>query len=211
MRGRRAAVVTALASLVLASGCVRPAFTLATRERHDLSSDDLSRIQFYTSGELVLRREVAVQRSQTGPQGLVLQQGETIEEVVIPAHTPGVVLRADGDFLLVGFAPQRPDLSLWFGVKRRPAPAPQPLEDLRYELVHLANGPDDPTPLEPRYHKGFLLSYGGHDYRLADRAMWQVHLLYDEGSQVRQRVRLQPPGWHVSDRPAAPTSPAPDR
>ena len=204
MVARRALV---LGLLALATGCALPAFTLATRERYQLSPADLSRMQFYTSSELVLRREAPAEQRTSGGHGLVLREGTLVEEVVIPSRTPGVILRADGDFLLIGFSPAHPEQSLWFGLKRPSAATPGPLDDLRYELVHLDNPPDDPAPLVPRYNRAYQITYAGRPYRLADPSMWHVHLLYDEGPQLRERVRQQPSGWRLTDHPAPAASP----
>ena len=192
--------MTAVLLLATASlaGCGKPAFTMASRERFSLSPADIQRMQFYTSDEIVLRREVPLQESSASCEGLVVRDGSLVEEIIIPMHTPCVALRVEGDFLLVGFAHNNPAKSLWFGVKSRTEDT-RPYEERRYELVQLENAPDEPPPFEPRYAKGYLLSYGGNKYQLADGKMWQVHLLFDEGSHIRKRVTESPPGWKQSD------------
>jgi hypothetical protein len=208
-----AAVVGLLLGAALVVGCGKPAFTLAVRDRYSLGPADIQHLQFFTSGEIVLRREIASQeRAQAGNE-LVVRDGLTVEEVVIPMRTAGVALRAEGDYLLISFARQRPDHALWFEAKRHGEEI-MPLEERRYELVHLENGPNEPGPFVPRYSKGYQLTYGGHQYQIADKRMWDVHLLYDEYSADRKRVREEPPGWKISDgvppeQPPSPPAPPP--
>lgn len=212
-RHRWAAVLggLALASALALAGCGKPAFTLAVRDRYSLGPADLQRLQFFTSGEIVIRREIASQeRAQAGNE-LVVRDGLTVEEVVIPMRTPGVAVRVEGDFLLISFSREQPDRALWFEAKRHGAEL-MPLEERRYELVHLENAASEPPPFVPRYSKGYQLSYGGHQYQIADKRMWDVHLLYDEYNPDRRRVREQAPGWKISDGvppEQAPSPPAP--
>ncbi len=213
-----AATLGGLASLALAGslcllGCGKPAFTLAVRDRYSLGPADMQRLQFFTSGEIVLRREIASQeRAQAGNE-LVVRDGLTVEEVVIPLRTPGVALRAEGDYLLISFSRTQPDRALWFEAKRHGAEI-MPLEERRYELVHLENAANEPPPFVARYSKGYQLTYGGHQYQIADTRMWEVYLLYDEYSADRKRIREEAPGWKISDgvppdQPPSPPAPEP--
>ncbi len=186
--------------------CVKsPALTDSLRERYALGEPELSRVQLYTSDEIVLRREVTDQeRSVTGHE-LRVRGGLRVEEVVIRAHTPCAVLRSEGSFVLVGFAPERPDLSLWFALDTK---GDAPPGGRRYTLAPLANAPNDPSPLKPVYAKGFLVSYGGKKYRVADGRSWTAHLLVDlDESFAQASVREEPPGWKLSDKPAALAAP----
>lgn len=192
---RRALLV--LLSLPLVS-CGKPAFTLGTRERFNLSPVDLRRLQFFTSGEIILRREVPAPESATAGNTLVIRDGALVEEIVIPMRTPCVALRVEGDYILAGFSRESPAKSLWFTVKSRTQDV-TPHEDRRFELVHLENPVDEPPPFEPRYAKGYQLTYNGQQYQIADGKMWDVHLLYEEGSHIRKRTTETPPGWKQSD------------
>jgi hypothetical protein len=183
-----------LLACLLLVGCGKPAFTLGARERFNLSPTDIRRLQLYTSGEIILRREVSAQESASSDKGLVIRDGTVVEEIVIPMRTPCVALRVEGDFILVGFSRESPARSLWFGIKSRTEDV-TPHEERRFELVHLENALDEPPPFEPRYAKGYLLSYNGQQYQIADGKMWDVHLLYDEGSHIQKRVVETPPGW----------------
>jgi hypothetical protein len=186
-----------LAASVLLS-CAKPVLTDTLRERYSLDATDLRRVQLYTSDEIVLRREDNDQEKSISGSGLRIRDGVRLEEVVIRAHTPCVALRVEGPFVLVGFSPQRPDLSLWFGLDKK---GDAPAEGRRYELAALANAPNDATPFVPEHAKGFLVTYGGKKYRVADPRSWSAHLLVDlEQSFARDRVRQEAPGWRLTEK-----------
>jgi hypothetical protein len=203
--------LAALLALAL-SACAKPAFTRAVRDRYALADSDVRRIQFYTSEEIVLQREITEQTKSISSNELVVRDGVRIEEIVIPARTPGVALRVEGDYLLVGFARQRPDLALWFALARSDS-APSP-ELRRYQLAELENTRDEAAPFQPRWATGFLVSWGGARYRVASGR--GAYLLYEmEASFAREKSRQKAPGWRLSDGvPAsssanAPAAPAP--
>jgi hypothetical protein len=204
--------LTLLAGALIAvglSGCGKPAFTQGIRLRDNLDVPDIRRIQFYTSGEIVLRREVPVQQRASAGNELVISNGVVVEEIVIPLRTPGVAVRVEGDHILVSFSREHPERALWFSAKK-PGEEVIPLEDKTYQLVALDNGLSDAEPqFVPRYSKGFVLRYDGNQYQLADGRMWHVHLLYDEGGFASKRVRREPPGWKLSDGVQAPLPEAP--
>lgn len=178
---------------VLLTGCVRPAFTPGVRERFQFSPEEIRQLQFFTSDEIVLRREVPVQEATPSQQGLTVRGGTVVEEVRIPRHTACVALRVEGDFMLMGFAPDNPAKALWFGLKSREEDE-MAHEERQFKLVQLENSLDE-TPFEPRYSRGYQLTYNGQNYQIADGKMWDVHLVYEEGSQIRQRTIETPPGW----------------
>src|SRR5688572_25678009 len=75
------------------SGCASYVpFTEELRTQNDLREAELRNLQFYTSDEVVLRREASSTGRQITPgHRLILLSGKTVEEVVIEEHTPGVV------------------------------------------------------------------------------------------------------------------------
>jgi hypothetical protein len=204
------ALVVSLGLSLLGASCVKsPALTDSLRERYALGESELSRVQLYTSDEIVLRREVTDQERSVAGHELRVRGGLRVEEVVIRARTPCAVLRSEGAFVLVGFSPDRPDLSLWFALDTKGEPPPG---GRRYSLAPLANASTDPAPLKPVYAKGFLVSYGGKKYRVADGRSWSAHLLVDlDESFAQASVREEPPGWKLGDKPAALATPASPR
>ncbi|MFO0660544.1 MAG: hypothetical protein U0165_12040 [Polyangiaceae bacterium] len=212
-----AALVSAFA--VVSPGCARPPFTLAVLDRFRLTSTDLQHVQFFTSDTIILRRDLTTQeRAMTGNE-LLVRDGVIQEEVVIPAKTPGVAVRIeyavnsdpeaeqkvskDPAFILVSFSREHPERALWFAVKR-PFEVVVPLDDKRFELVHLENTADEPGPFVPRFTKGFQVIYAGKPYQLSDAAMWGVHLLYEDTGYARKKIREEPEGWKVNDGAPAP-------
>jgi hypothetical protein len=128
------AAVLALTS-VGGTGCATyKSFTQELRMEHALAPKDLERLQFYTSDSITLRREVASgQRRVTEGHKLIVISGKSIEEVVIPAKTPGIVVGVEDGALLVSFeqgtslrfvaVPQRSD-SAHVGFAEGPNPFP---------------------------------------------------------------------------------------
>lgn len=105
---RTASTLLLALSLALAAplaGCSTfRAFTQETRIEHALGAKDLEKLQFYASDTIVLRREIpSGERRVTDGHKLVVVNGRTIEEVTIPAKTPGVVVGVEDGALLVSF------------------------------------------------------------------------------------------------------------
>lgn len=113
-------------------------FTQELRDQHHLQTADLKNLQFYNSHTITLRHEVERGgREVTGGHKLLVIAGKQIEEVEIPAHTPGVVVGADDSTLEVSF-----DEGTSFKFRLR---GPEPVSD----PVVLRQGfatPPDPFP-----------------------------------------------------------------
>lgn len=185
----------ALLLLAALSGCVKAPFTTSVLEHYGLSSADLGRVQFYTSEKIVLAREVTRQaREQRGAELRLHDETET-EIVEISEYTPCVVLRAEGDYLLLGFSPNDRSAALWFEAE----PADETAGDeRRYLLAALDNGYDEPPPFTPRFAKGFLISWAGNKYHVVSGRA--AYLLYQMSDDERRKTEVSPPGWRLSDR-----------
>lgn len=132
---RLRSVILAAAVLLLAAACSPSLTTLTSsvRERNAWTEDELSRIQFYLSDDIVLTRE-RKSGSTAIVQGQVrVKDGRRIEELVFERGTPGVVLSqtAEGQ-LAIGFDERRDDRFLKFG--------PNPNRGGEYMLLGKANG-----------------------------------------------------------------------
>lgn len=107
---RLAACVLAAAAL---SGCARLPFTQDLRDQYNLSPAQLGRIQYYTSGPIVLERVVQKQQATPTEQNrLQIAQAELVRRVNIPEGTPGVAVGFTNDMLEISFEPGK---SLFFG------------------------------------------------------------------------------------------------
>jgi len=114
----RPATVVSLAALALSalSGCTSLIpFTHEIRTEHGLTDDEVKNLQFYSSHGITLRREIeSGGRKVTPGHKLLLISGKQIEEVVIPAKTPGVAVKVGPRAIAVSF---EPGTSLVFQVK----------------------------------------------------------------------------------------------
>jgi hypothetical protein len=102
---RPLALVLALFALV-AAGCAAPftPFTDALVARARLRSNEVSSLQFYNSVEIRLTRHEEQSSGRLDERHrLVLSEGRSLEEIVIPARTPGVLVGGDDDWLTVSF------------------------------------------------------------------------------------------------------------
>ena len=81
-------------------------FTHELRTEHGLTDDEVRNLQFYTSHGITLRREIESGGRQVTPgHKLLLVSGKQIEEVVIPAKTPGVAVKVGPRAIAVSFEP----------------------------------------------------------------------------------------------------------
>jgi hypothetical protein len=205
---RRWALATMFA-LCCATGCAKAPFTTSVLESYGLSPADLARVQFFTSEEIVLERETSTQaRAQRGAE-LRLQDDTNTEVVRVSERIPCVVLRVEGEYLLLGFSPNDLRASLWF----RAEPGDDAGEsERRYVLTALENPHDeDRAEFTPRFSRGFLVSWSGHKYHLV--AGRNAYLLYQMADDERHKIERSAPGWRLSDRAARPpvlSPPAPE-
>ena len=81
------------ASLMLFTSCARLTyFTEDLYDQQSWSEEELKRIQFYISQDVVLKRELTGGKSEIISGKIKVENGNRIEEVVIPKGTPGVFL-----------------------------------------------------------------------------------------------------------------------
>jgi hypothetical protein len=97
--------VAAAACGLFSTGCSSfVPFTYDLRAAHHLTEDEVRNLQFYSSHGITLRREVQSQDRQVTPgHTLRLVSGRSVEEVVIPAKTPGVAMRVSPQTISVSF------------------------------------------------------------------------------------------------------------
>ncbi|MDX1815068.1 MAG: hypothetical protein R3239_03830 [Thermodesulfobacteriota bacterium] len=108
-----------LASLIIPligiSGCAsgRIPFTQHLRNRYGLEEGDLKKLQYYVSGNITLQRGFRREEGEiSGTHRLVQKEEGIVEEVFIPAGTPGIATEVGPTSLSVSFEPGR---SLTFG------------------------------------------------------------------------------------------------
>lgn len=175
-------------AVCLLGACGHTPFTKTIRERHALTADHLRHIQFYISGEIVLQRQLPVQRREVVDSELEIRDEMQIERVVIKRGTPGVAVRVEGDHVLVSFTKGRPERSVWFSLK----------EDTgRYTLSHLM-AKHDTQPFTAKFSPGFQVQYNGKEYAVARDETWNVFLAYDESHTFDDNEDVEKPGgWSL--------------
>ena len=96
-----------LIAVYLLSSCANTVtFTHTMRDRINLLNDDLKKIQFYVSEKIIIKREFVNWSSEISPEHDLRQIGNHyIETVVINTDTPGIVVDADDEEILVSFEP----------------------------------------------------------------------------------------------------------
>jgi len=105
--------------LLLTLGACSPRLTPFTQDLHEefgWSESELQKIQFYLSRPVVLRREFNKGSSEIVSGKIKMVNGRKVEEVVIAAGTPGVVLfQPKTDRLAVSFEDGSQERFLMFG------------------------------------------------------------------------------------------------
>ena len=97
------------------TGCApqRVAFTQGIRTQYALGSEELKNLQYYVSADITLQRDFRREEGEISKgHKLVTKEGGLLEEVVIPAGTPGIATEVGETSLAVSF---EPGSSLIFG------------------------------------------------------------------------------------------------
>lgn len=105
MRNAASLLASAAVFALFSTGCSSfVPFTYELRSGHHLTDGEVKDLQFYSSHQITLRREVQSQDRQITPgHKLRLVSGRSVEEVVIPAKTPGVAMRVSAHAISVSF------------------------------------------------------------------------------------------------------------
>ncbi len=99
-------VVIALVIFLLMAGSSCSTKVLYTRQiRNNLLENQLkeSEVQYYNSGKIVLQRNLSYAETQIARGQIKYENGQYIEEIVIPKSTPGVAVSQGRDFIDVSF------------------------------------------------------------------------------------------------------------
>ena len=95
-------------------------FTQQLYDEQNWSDDELKRIQFYTSDDIVLFRELSRGESEIVSGEIKIRNGRKVDEVVIRKGTPGVLLfRPKEDKFAISFEADGDDRFLIFGRAKR--------------------------------------------------------------------------------------------
>ena len=79
-------------------------FTQEMRQNYDLSNDEIKKIQFYLSDEIVLQSEHKEMQKNISPtHSLKIVRGKEIEEILFKKKIPGVAVKVLNDSLFISF------------------------------------------------------------------------------------------------------------
>ncbi|MFT3935951.1 MAG: hypothetical protein QM726_20140 [Chitinophagaceae bacterium] len=81
-------------------------FTKQLKQRIETSQLDIKKVQFFLDQKLVLRRSLGTQKSEIKSGVILFENGQYINEVIIPKNTPGVCENVIGDKLMISFEVQ---------------------------------------------------------------------------------------------------------
>jgi hypothetical protein len=111
-----ALIASSLIIILFSCGCSRHAsaaksvkdtsyipFTKELKKRIENNQLDIKKVQFFVDQRLVLRRSLGTQKSEIKSGVILFENGQYINEVIIPRNTPGVVVGVNGDRLMVSF------------------------------------------------------------------------------------------------------------
>jgi len=103
---------------ILCSSCT-PVYTYFTQDiyqQQQWSEEELKHVQFYTSNDIVLTRQIGTGETTIAGGKIIIKNGQRYEKVVIPGGTPGVlVLMPREDRLAISFEDKDNDAFLMFG------------------------------------------------------------------------------------------------
>lgn len=91
--------------VVILSSCSgnRLLFTVDTKQQIEKAGVDISQVQFYNSEEIVLARQISKEEVKVAEGKVRIENGRNIEEIIIPANTPGICELHDEKTLKVSF------------------------------------------------------------------------------------------------------------
>jgi hypothetical protein len=94
-----------IAGIALLSSCSESLspYTSSVQQNASLGEAQLKQIQFYTSDDIVLQRNLGGSETTISGGELKIVNGKQVEEVRIAAGTPGVVVGMEGNMLFVSF------------------------------------------------------------------------------------------------------------
>lgn len=94
-----------IAAILTLSSCSlnRLYFTVDTKMEIEKAGVELTQVQFYNSEEIILARQISKEELKVAEGKVRIENGKNIEEIIIPANTPGVCELYDEKTLKVSF------------------------------------------------------------------------------------------------------------
>jgi len=82
------------------------AFTKALRQRITSNNIDIKKVQFFIDQKLILRRTLGSEKAEVQSGVILFEKGAYVNEIIIPAYTPGVCESINGERLRISFEKQ---------------------------------------------------------------------------------------------------------
>ena len=158
---------------LLSAGCVTPKIpmTASLIQEYDLGPEQLMKLQYYVSDDIVLARGGTDREAGVHEAGVRLVSNRVVDYVVVPYKTPGIAVNASKDRLEIAF---EEGSSFSFSVAKRPTGYRG--SEPRYGLV-----PERVVPLAERGEFGpFVYTYREKEYFSENGA--SVYLLVAEST-----------------------------
>ena len=154
---------------------------LSQELRDVIAPEEFQQLQFYVSHEIRLRRTLTSEDRDVAAGNLRIDHDKRIEEIVIPAYTPGVVLSGKGDKLMVSFEPpvDGKERFLVFG-----------LPQYKRTYYFLPDGEKD-TVLD--------VTYGGKKYMCKKESLWAFLMIDESRASTRTKETREVSGRRIND------------
>lgn len=85
-------------------------FTKELRQRVLNSNLDIKKIQFFVDQQLVMKRSLGSEKADVKSGEILFEKGEYVNEVIVPAFTPGVLETINGDRMKISFELQNNEI-----------------------------------------------------------------------------------------------------
>ena len=178
-----------LASVVLAAcswiGCTSRV-PLNKELRDGITPEEFQQLQCYVSHDIVFRRTLtSEERDVTKGNVLKIEKDQRVEEVVIPAYTPGIVLSGKDDKLMVSFEPpdDGKERFLVFGLTHK--------WDKR-TYYFFPDGEKDTV---------FNVTYGGKQYTCKKESLWAYLMIDESRASSRTKESRAVSGRRIGEAP----------
>jgi hypothetical protein len=100
---RTTLLFSCIALLFTSCSVNRMYLTVDTKLKIEKAGIDVSKVQFYNSEEIVLARQLAKEELKVAQGKVRIENGKDIEEIIIPANTPGICEVNDEKTLKISF------------------------------------------------------------------------------------------------------------
>lgn len=100
-------IIASLVFFIIAGSSCSTKVFYTKQIRNNLIENQLkeSEVQYYNSGKILLQRNLSYAETQIARGQIKYEDGQYIEEIVIPKGTPGVAIEQGKDFIDVSFEP----------------------------------------------------------------------------------------------------------